>query len=105
MLNFIPPTILQQLCQQYTNELKLFNQVPFSFQLNSVVLVSELRNFYGKKRDLLADETQINEGLVDVAQTFYEIFTQFVSKYGGEIVKFMGTTIVAIWPTPNETDS
>lgn len=48
---------------------------------------------------------QINEGLVDVAQTFFEMFTSSLNKYGGEIVQFMGTTLVAIWPTPNDQES
>jgi hypothetical protein len=60
--------------------------VPFGFQLHSVVLVAELRNFYGQSNSLDKDEISVNEGLVDLASYLYEMVTSNLNKFGGELI-------------------
>lgn len=66
-------------------------------------MVAELRNFYDSEKTIDGEEALLNETLIDIAGQFLEITTSFLNKYGGDLIQFMGTSLVAIWPTPKET--
>ena len=90
MLNFIPTTILQQLCSDLNMNdpsVKLATKLPFGYSLHSVVLVTELRNFYDQAKSFdFPDEASFNENLVNISDQFLEVMISFLNKYGGDII-------------------
>ena len=64
-----------------------------------MVLVAEFTNFYDEALALeLEDSKSINEHLVNLSSQFLEIISGCLAKYGGDLIQFMGYSLVAIWP-------
>ena len=62
-------------------------------------MVSEIFNFYDEtKQSDFKDESKYNEHMVSLSGQFLEIATSCLTKYGGDLIKFMGYSMVAIWP-------
>ena len=65
----------------------------------SVVMVTEMFNFYDEsKQSEFKDEVSFNEHLVKLSGHYLEMVTSCLTKYGGDLIKFMGYSAVAIWP-------
>lgn len=66
----------------------------------SVVLVTEFTNFYDEQKALEFNnmEKPFNEYLVSLSSQFLEIVSANLKKYGGDLIQFMGYSLVAIWP-------
>ncbi len=45
-----------------------------------------------------------NEKLAEDANHFLELTSKAIHKYGGDIVQFLGNSLIAIWNQPGETD-
>lgn len=67
--------------------------------MHSVVLVAEVTKFYNESKALDFNETKFyNEHLVQQSSTLLEIVSSCLQKYDGDLVQFMGSSYVAIWP-------
>ena len=74
-------------------------QVPLRCEMHSVVLVAEVTKFYNESKALDFNETKFyNEHLVQQSSTLLEIVSSCLQKYDGDLVQFMGSSYVAIWP-------
>ena len=134
MLNFIPATILQQLCSDENLEAhsrsdgsspsKAYEasspglrtasskstpqpenlQLPLCYRSKSLVLVAEIVNFYDQtKAGEFSDCIGFNEYMATISGQFLEITASTLNKYGGDLIQFLGYSLVAIWPPdPNE---
>ena len=121
MLNFIPATILQQLCTddhleasecsppRHQDALSLQKnstvstkdglQLPLCYRSKSLVLVAEITNFYDQtKASEFSDKNGFNEHMATVSGQFLEISSSILNKYGGDLIQFLGHSLVAIWP-------
>ena len=104
MLNFIPSTILLQLSSETGGQLSL----PLNYKYKSVVLVAELQYFYDQFNNSngdCIDEQSLNEQLQGVCHNFLEIFTSVLNKYNGDLIQFLGTSLIAVWPSGDDQDS
>ena len=62
-------------------------------------MVAEIFNFYDQaKQNEYKDECIYNEHLVSLSGQFLEIATSCLTKYGGDLIKFMGFSMCSIWP-------
>ena len=70
-----------------------------------MVLVAEFTNFYNESKALDFNETKsFNEHLVSQSSQFLEIISSCLSKYGGDLIQFMGYSLVAIWPQAEDME-
>jgi class 3 adenylate cyclase len=45
-----------------------------------------------------------NENLAQDANQFLELTSKIIHKYGGDILQFLGNSLIALWNQPGETD-
>ena len=66
-------------------------------------MVAEIKNFYdnGSPKDSklasIRTEQQMNEHLASVSNRFLEMMSKTVHKYGGDVIQFLGNSLVAVW--------
>ena len=67
--------------------------------MSSVVLVAEYTNFYDEATELeFGNQKFFNEHLAAKSSKFLEVVSACLEKYGGDLIQFMGYSLVAIWP-------
>ena len=82
---------------QLDGEQKL--KIPLRCNIHSVVLVAEFTSFYDEAKALQFNEVKsYNEHLVALSSQFLEVVSATLQKYGGDLIQFMGYSLVAIWP-------
>jgi adenylate cyclase len=64
-------------------------------RINAVLWFSDLRDFTGLNERLPADE------ILDLLNTYFETIGRALKKHGGEILKFIGDGLMAIFPAPD----
>lgn len=70
-------------------------------------MVAELRNFYDSTMIIdgeFVDEQSYNESLWNFSHNFLQVFSSTLNKYSGDIIQFLGTSLIAIWPPGNQDD-
>ncbi len=45
-----------------------------------------------------------NENWAQDANNFLELTSKIIHKYGGDILQFLGNSLIALWNQPGETD-
>ena len=74
--------------------------------MNSVILVAEFTNFYEETTELEFGNSKLyNEHLVQKSSKFLEVVSSCLEKYGGDLIQFMGYSLVAIWPDFEESQA
>ena len=69
-----------------------------------MILVAEFTNFYDENAELeYSDQKHFNEYLVQKSNKFLEIVSSCLEKYGGDLIQFMGYSLVAVWPDYEES--
>lgn len=64
-------------------------------RINAVLWFSDLRDFTGLNERMPADE------LLDLLNMYFETIGQALKRHGGEILKFIGDGVMAIFPVPD----
>eukprot|EP00347_Sterkiella_histriomuscorum_P004823 403358953 len=66
-------------------------------------MVAEIKNFYDQAHRLkhFTNDQQYNEHLANLSNRFLEIMSKTIHKYGGDIVQFIGNSLICIWPRSN----
>ena len=79
-------------------------QLPLCYRSKSLVLVAEIINFYDQtKAGEFSDCIGFNEYMATISGQLLEITASTLNKYGGDLIQFLGYSLVAIWPPdPNE---
>ncbi len=65
-------------------------------EIQSIILFTDIRNFTEFSNANPASD------VIDTLNTFYDIAESAIRKNGGEILKFMGDGLLAIFPTPDD---
>lgn len=66
------------------------------------VLVAEMKNFYDTplNKKVIASassEHQTNEDLANASDRFLGIMSKSIHKYGGDVIQYLGNSLVAVW--------
>lgn len=72
--------------------------------MTTAILVAEIKNFYDQEYRLkhFLNDYDYNEYLAILSNRFLEIMSKTIHKYGGDIIQFLGNSLIAIWPrSPN----
>ena len=51
-----------------------------------------------------ATDQTVNEQLASVSNHFLEVLSKLIHKYGGDVIQFLGNSLIAVWP-PYKTHS
>jgi len=82
--------------------------LPDCQKMRTAVMVAEIKQFYDKKNQKFTkqrSEQRTNEKLAEASNQFLELTSKIVHKYGGDILQFLGNSLIAIWPEPNPSNS
>ncbi|CDW76061.1 ph domain containing protein [Stylonychia lemnae] len=96
MLKFIPVSVVQYLLSKQQDERSL----PQCQHYKTAIIVAEIKNFYDQshRHKFFNSDQSYNEHLANLSNRFLEIMSKAIHKYGGDIVQFIGNSMIALWP-------
>lgn len=109
LIKFLPVSLLQYLCERKKSGRQ---QLPELQMMRTAVLVCEIKQFYNNNSNSTLNgkmspeaaaafakrsEHITNEKLAEDANHFLELTSKVIHKYGGDIVQFLGNSLIALW--------
>ncbi|MEW6716416.1 MAG: adenylate/guanylate cyclase domain-containing protein [Chloroflexota bacterium] len=99
LASYVPPLLLRRLASKPTPAL-----VPFEDRFPAAVLFADITGFTALTDRFVEIGPAGAEELADLLNTYFGRLIDQVTEMGGEVVKFAGDALLAIWPAKNKDE-
>ena len=96
--SYVPPLLVRHILRDSSPI-----QRPRAERINAAVLFADITNFTALSGNLVDSEVPAAEKLALLLNRFFDRLITIVNEHGGEVTKFAGDALIALWPIPETT--
>src|SRR5262245_45952276 len=99
LAGFLPPPVLRYLASNRQSP-----AAPYFERYQAAVLFADISGFTALTERLAQRGPQGTEELTGLLNAYFGQLIELISSYGGEVVKFAGDALLALWPAAEAED-